>query len=426
MSAAITTFDRAAHWSAEALEANPAPALPCVESFRFTMDGDEALEQHLQHVCLEVRDGVINLLPPGKLEGLLLAGGYGRGEGGVLETSGGHLPYNDMEFYVFLRGSTLLNDRLYKARLHHLGERLSKSAGLEVEFKILSLDHLRKGSVSMFSYDFVVGHHWLVGSDDLLQGCEHHRNAESIPIEEATRLLFNRCSGLLFALERLHRDEFAPEDADFVGRNLAKAQLGLGDAILAACGLYHWSCRERHRRLLHLLASPKSCASPAAHVFGELLSSPALSVQLSGAHEAGTAFKLHPRRSTYSRATLEARHQELSSLAWQVWRQMESLRLGREFASPRDYSLSPCNKCPGRPAWRNVLVNARTFGLRGALTGRALRYPRERLFNVLVWLLWHGTEEEDALAYTQEELGVRASDLPGLVKAYEALWHRFN
>ncbi|PYL00604.1 MAG: hypothetical protein DME19_04505, partial [Verrucomicrobia bacterium] len=76
--------------------------------------------------------------------------------------------------------------------------------------------------------------------------------AERIPLCEATRLLMNRCSGLLFARERLECAEFSPVDADFVERNLAKAQLAFGDAVLTAFGRYHWSCLERHKRLKSL------------------------------------------------------------------------------------------------------------------------------------------------------------------------------
>jgi hypothetical protein len=106
----------------------------------------------------------------------------------------------------------------------------------------------------MFSYDLVMGHRWLLGDDRLLARCGHHRDAERIPLVEATRLLMNRCSGLLFAAERLERDEFTAADADFVRRNIAKAELALGDAILVTRREYHWSVRERHRRLASLAA----------------------------------------------------------------------------------------------------------------------------------------------------------------------------
>src|SRR5205823_13904433 len=121
---------------------------------------------------------------------------------------------------------------------------------------ILSLNKLRRSPVSMFYYDLVMGHRWLRGEEGLLSGCEHHRDAERIPLAVATRLMMNRCSGLLLARERLERAEFSPGDADFVGRNLAKAQLAFDTTILTAFGRNDWSCQGRHKRVNQLKASP--------------------------------------------------------------------------------------------------------------------------------------------------------------------------
>ena len=214
---------------------------------RFTIDGSIELEDHLVRICEKVLHGVLRVAPAERLEALFLGGGYGRGEGGVLETAAGHKPYNDLEFYVCLRGPDRFNERRYQAPLHDLGEKLSPFAGVDVEFKILSLHKLRHSPPSMFYYDLVVRHHRLWGIESSLAGCDHHRSSERIPLAEATRLLMNRCSGLLFAREQLRRERFTPEEADFVGRNHAKAQLALGDVILTAQGQYHWSCRERAR-----------------------------------------------------------------------------------------------------------------------------------------------------------------------------------
>jgi hypothetical protein len=63
---------------------------------RFTLDGDEALERHLAHTCARVLSGIRGLIPPRRLEAVLLGGGYGRGEGGVLRGPGGDRPYNDL------------------------------------------------------------------------------------------------------------------------------------------------------------------------------------------------------------------------------------------------------------------------------------------------------------------------------------------
>src|SRR4026209_1598165 len=76
---------------------------------RFTLDGSAELEGHLERTCRQVLAAIRNAVPQGRLEAVLLGGGYGRGEGGVLKTKSGDRPYNDLEFYVFLRGNEFLN-----------------------------------------------------------------------------------------------------------------------------------------------------------------------------------------------------------------------------------------------------------------------------------------------------------------------------
>jgi hypothetical protein len=364
---------------------------------RFTIDGSDALEQQLASLCENIATAVRKIVPRRWLEGLLLGGGYGRGEGGVLRTPEGDRPYNDLEFYALIRGPVFLNDRRYRHALHQLGERLSPSAGLEVEFKILSTARLRRSPVSMFYYDLAVGHHRLIGGPDLLDGCSHLARPEKIPLHEATRLLMNRCSGLLVALERLRRQGFDADDADFVGRNLAKAQLAFGDVVLTAFGRYHQSCRERARRLAELPADAQT---------------PWLDAVRSH-HADGVRFKLRPERCSAGRPTLLARHTELSELGRTLWLWLEERRLHMRFASPSAYAHSAVDKCPETSTWRNRLVHLKTAGIAAALRPEARRYPRQRLLQNLPLLLW-----ESAAAPT--------ADFRDRVEAYAADWHRFN
>src|SRR5690606_33490650 len=113
------------------------------------------------------------------------------------------------------------------------------------------------------------------------------------------------------------RGNFSLEDADFVGRNLAKAKLALGDVILAMKGQYHYSCRERHKRLKKL-AEEKPEGSLASLVL---------------LHEQGVEFKLHPVRTDRPVADLRSELEFLKETAREVWLQLETKRLGRVFHS---------------------------------------------------------------------------------------------
>jgi hypothetical protein len=264
----------------------------------------------------------------------------------------------------------------------------------------------------MFFYDLVSGHRWLIGGESLFAGCRHHTRAASIPLHDATRLLMNRCSGLLFSAERLQRRNLDSDDLDFIHRNHAKAQLAFGDVLLTAFQEYNWSCRERNRRLQRVEKPDPSTwrATLRAH------------------HAEGVEFKLHPTRYCGTRAELLRQHASLKSFARQLWLWLENFRLSSAFVSPRDYALSVTNKCPQTSVTRNRLVNLQSFGPWVALQRTGAIHPRQRLLHALCLLLW----EDDLcnhpvlLAKVQQELNTPATDFAGLVAAYETLWHRFN
>ncbi len=387
-----------------------APLAAATAAPRFTLDGDHALELHLARACERVLSGVRGLIPAEKLEAVLLGGGYGRGEGGVRRDAAGDWPYNDLEFYVLVRGHRHLHEALYGRALEVLGEILTQLAGVEVEFKLTSLAELRAQPVSMFSYDLVAGHRRLCGEETLLAGCAHHLRAEAIPLAEATRLLMNRGTGLLLARGKLAADPLAPGAADFIRRNIAKAALACGDAVLTARGLYDRSCQERHRQLARIARLEPS---PWHDTLLRL-------------HAAGVEFKLHPDETTLPRHALAVMHAEATELLRQCWLWLETRRLGVAFASARAYAQSPLDKCPGTPRGRNVLMNLRTDGFRPHLRPRPWRHPRQRIFHALALLLWDTTAVTTAatLAQLQRELHTPAADFAGLIRAYAACWSR--
>ena len=377
---------------------------------RFTIDGSDALENHLAQTCERVATGVGAIIPKERLDALLLGGGYGRGQGGVLKTPSGDKPYNDLEFYVCVKGNEVFNQQRYRRAIHHLGETLSPEAGLEVEFKITSLARLQKVPPTMFSYDLACGHRSLLEGPPLFTN-DLQKDSSGIPLFEATRLLMNRCSGLLFANERLQRKHFTEDDANFVGRNHAKAQLAFGDVALTASGKYHWDCRERSQLLSTL--SPEQL--------------PSLD-EVRCHHQAGLEFKLHPRRTADSMELLCDRQRELMLLGSKVWLWLEDKRLGKVFNTIPEYALSNLDKCPETNSFRNLLINGKTFGPTVFFEGKPLRYPRERLLQSLPLLLWEPSALVDPslLHNLQTELNTSAITLPDLVLAYETLWKKFN
>jgi hypothetical protein len=377
---------------------------------RFTLDGDDALERQLAQTCARVLSGIRGLIPAEKLEAVLLGGGYGRGEGGVLRGPGGDRPYNDLEFSVAIAGNRHANEFRFARRLEVLGHILTHLADVEVEFKITSHAELIARPVSMFSYDLVVGHRVLWSQPHLLglPGCQHHRGAESIPVVEATRLLMNRCSGLLFARVELEHEPFTPAAADFVRRNIAKVQLACGDAVLTAFGRYHWSCLERRHRLEQLAASEPW---------------PWLDAVVRH-HATGVEFKLHPTLDESPHAELAALHAEVTALALQCWLCLEARRLGRAFPTAAAYATDPGDKCPGTKRLANFALNFRANGFRFRNPPNPWRHPRQRIFHTLALLLWEPDTFTAPALRTRlaTELNLRSRPITEWLPAYRALW----
>jgi hypothetical protein len=212
--------------------------------------------------------------------------------------------------------------------------------------------------------------------------------------------------------------------------------MAFGDAVLAAHGNYHWSCRERHRRIEALACD---------HATPWLTS-------LCARHVEGAKFELHPEKGGTSswitarasssldaghlKARLQERLAETISAGLRCWLWLEERRLGTSFPSARDYVSNPVNKCTraelrqsaAMGACRNALVNLHAIGFRSLLEFKLLSHPRERVLHALALLLWEpaALSSPPLLKRLRSELNTEASGFPGMVCAYKTLWGRFN
>ena len=311
-------------------------------------------------------------------QALVLAGGYGRGEGGVFRTGPGAVaqPYNDLEFYLFLAAPSQAAAAAWCHRWEQAG---TVQLGIDVEFKLLAGDVFARAAPSMFYYDLLQGHRLVLGDPAVLGGAPASlRNASIIPLSEPVRLLFNRGSGLLYAQWRLEKGE---EQADgFVERNLAKAQLALGDAVLAAAGRHDGSCRERARRLAQ-------GGFPVPAGFAEILAW----------HAAGVDFKLRPRHLHPPVAVLRERHAALVQRWLEVFLWLESQRLGQSL-TPTQYSQYRGRIFPGESTVRHFLLHVRDRVRRGSALPGWTDYPRGVLQRTLVAALTAGANQADEAA----------------------------
>ena len=195
------------------------------------------LDRALPEIAAEIEAAA-----PPKLRAVVLGGGYGRGEGGVRHTAQGDRLYNDLDFFVFSSGADRAAAGRIDAELKKIAANWEKKLGIAVDFgPAKNLNSLKGVAKTLMYQELLRG--WLpvwgrVELEQWLPALE----PEALPFTEAARLLLNRGMGLVFAGEYLREGR---NDPDFIVRNMNKAVLGAGDALLIADGRYRWRGAER-------------------------------------------------------------------------------------------------------------------------------------------------------------------------------------
>ncbi len=185
----------------------------------------------------------INALEIPKLGGVVLGGGYGRGEGGVFEDNGPQNPRlsNDLDFYVVTveNASNADIDAIAKA-LEPISVKWSGKLGIDVDFCTPKTPwRIKHDQERLMIQELVHGYFDVAGKkgEELFKDIDRLEPG-ALPWTEAIRLLVNRGAGILLCEEQ-GRDDV------FIVRNINKCILGIGDARLIADRKYQWKAVDR-------------------------------------------------------------------------------------------------------------------------------------------------------------------------------------
>ena len=291
---------------------------------------------------------------------LVLGGGYGRGEGGVMMDAGEPGFSNDLDYFLFDDGPA---DPGLNAWCREIERAESPVLGIDVEIKCLRADSIGDASRSMMFADLVAGHVVVAGDAGFLAKMSGDLDFSRIEADEATRLLWNRGSGMFFSRCRMGRDE----EMGYVIRNHAKLKLALGDAWLCLNGRYTSKCRERGARLA-------DCDLPA--------SVPALREW----HAEGVDFKFRPFSGGVTWPQLEEEAGNLIAAWGAVYLAAEEKRLNLRISGFAAYLAMP-RLLQGSSFTKNLLLALRDKLKRGAFIRPLGDYPRTGLMRALPCLL---------------------------------------
>ena len=211
---------------------------------KYTLSGsqefDDLIDEQLQLITKEI----LNLIPQQDISAILLGGGYGRGEGGILIEDKKEYLYNDYDLFVVLKNINLLKKKDYQSRIHLIHEKFTPLFKIDVDVGPLqTVDSISNAPHWMMWYELKNGHKVLWGNESVKKYFPDYPHSQ-MPRMEAYRLLLNRGVGLLLCQQHFKTWD-DPESQEFVLRNIRKGQLAMGDAFLIKKKKFHYSYKRR-------------------------------------------------------------------------------------------------------------------------------------------------------------------------------------
>ncbi|MFA6243864.1 MAG: hypothetical protein WC655_23175 [Candidatus Hydrogenedentales bacterium] len=215
---------------------------------RFSVRGSMGFEELMSSLMTEVAEHVGQVLSPEVCRAMVLLGGYGRGEGGVVMTDEGERPHNNLDFLVITRGISPVEQEHLKTSVQEAIQPLAQAYGIEFDVGTVAESKLRRSPALVMWYDMRFGHKTVVGDSEFVPSLRQF-SLESIPPRDVLNLLVNRGTLLVINDQLIAVRELAPEDRQRVVKHTMKAIIGYGDALLFFLGRYNWSYAEKQKRM---------------------------------------------------------------------------------------------------------------------------------------------------------------------------------
>ena len=294
------------------------------------------------------------------LVALVLGGGYGRGEGGVVLVKGVEHPYNDMDFVVVVKRKSAAHTEALEA----IGRRYEEEVKVRFEFgRPVTVRDIAQWYPRLAWYDLLNGHIVLCGPPDVIRANVSPEIGNPLLPVEASRLMVDRGGVLLWAMRVARGLEPLP-DPDFMRRNFHKSLLAMGDAILILHQRFSSRYGDRDGRLRRLAEDVPAVAG----------------LQLTDLYGIALEFKFRPD-DVDDVPVDEAAMGRLAERWGDVFLYVEKVRIGGQWPSLKEYAQwgglrEPEQHRGLKKLLRNIVRNRQ-------LGNWSWRYPRELLYRQL-------------------------------------------
>jgi hypothetical protein len=215
---------------------------------RYTLRGSPNVERHIGATIARAAGLVAKSFPRHDYRALVLLGGYGRGEGGVIRDRGEERPHNNLDFLLITPMLGALRQTALKKKLDDVLAPIVRDEGIGIDTGVISEFELRRAPGRVIWFDLRWGHRTILGDAALIPSLDP-LVANDIEMDDVHHLLVNRASLLVINDAVVERGITSDLHARFILKHLMKSIIGHGDAFLFTRGRYHASYLEKQLRM---------------------------------------------------------------------------------------------------------------------------------------------------------------------------------
>ena len=192
---------------------------------------DDVIARDLEFIVHRVRE----VIPA---RAIVLGGGFGRGEGGVLTAAARIRPVNDYDIFVVVPDSNNVDFK-------RIGREIAKQVKIRaIDLMPIKYSDLPQLAATQINYDLKYGSTFLWG-EDILSKIPRYKNSD-VDERSGQTLLLNRMVCALEAFsENFVRREMNGEERFFLVNQTGKVVSACIEALLMSKGKYHHSYMER-------------------------------------------------------------------------------------------------------------------------------------------------------------------------------------
>ena len=375
----------------------------------YTVYGDSEFDKKITSDIELVSRSILSVIPCDDIAAIILGGGYGRGEGGVVIKGNSMSLYNDYDMFLVTNDISKNKKKEYAKKVFEISEKLTEEIGVDVDFGPLkNISELRKMPFTLMYYELKEGHKVIYGEKNILDNLPLY-SKENLPTTEALNLMLNRGVGLMLAGRKLEILKRSVDDNEFIERNIFKAIMAAGDIFLMSKKKYNYSYVKRLKSIEGFKNNPILLEDGFIDYYKMSLN-----------------YKLQPENDF---GLLKKRHKYTLKVFKKFY-----LYAFNNFWKSDINDFTEYNAClirqgiakePYFNLIKNLYLNTTEIGFKNFSVKYFIKYPRFRLFLMLPYFLFE--EEVELEANKRKILGVsKRTSKEELFQRFMRIWNRFN